>query len=156
MNRRGSYQRGGVATVELAVALPLLLFLLLGTWEVGRLLNAKMILENAASVGGRQASAGIYTNSQVQQAVLKYLQFAGIPTTNAVVTVQDATTPSTDVSLATQLDTVTVAVSVPFSDVRYVAARLVTSNTTQVTATATYYSARVDPYPTSISAPAAW
>jgi Flp pilus assembly protein TadG len=156
MSRRTGGQRTGVASVELAVSLPLLLFLLLGTWEVGRLLNAKMVLENAAAVGSRQASAGTYTNAQIQQTVLNYIKFAGLSTAHASVTVRDLTNTSTDVSQATQMDRLQVIVTLPFSDVRYVAARLVTSSATQVSATATCNSAKADPYPTSITVPNAW
>jgi Flp pilus assembly protein TadG len=59
--------RRGIAAVELALLLPFLLMLLLGTWEVGRMLQIQQSLTNAAREGGRQASTGLLTNSQVEQ-----------------------------------------------------------------------------------------
>src|SRR5689334_20071830 len=83
--------RQGVAAVEFAVVLPFLLLLLAGIWEVGAMVEVQQILSNAAHVGGRQASTGLNTNAQVQQAVLQYLQNAGLPTQNVTVTVTDVT-----------------------------------------------------------------
>ena len=40
--------------------------LMLGTWEVGRMVEVSQILNNAVREGGRSASTGQYTNSQVQ------------------------------------------------------------------------------------------
>jgi ABC-2 type transport system ATP-binding protein len=45
--------RRGVAVVELAVLLPFLLVVLLGIWEVGRLIEVQQILNNAAREGAR-------------------------------------------------------------------------------------------------------
>ncbi len=146
--------RRGTATVEMAVLVPFLMFLLLGIWEVGRALNVTAILQNAAAVGARQASTGLASNTQVKQSVLAYLSSAGMPTTNATVTVADLTKPGADVGSADQLDQLQVTVSVPFSDVRWAVSGFIVKNTTAITGTATYYSARVDPYPTNITSPA--
>ena len=78
-------RRRGVAAVEAAVLLPLALMLMLGTWEVGRMVEVSQILNNAAREGGRSASTGQYTNSQVQQTVLNYLMNAGLPSASATV-----------------------------------------------------------------------
>jgi Flp pilus assembly protein TadG len=145
--------RHGVAAVELAVVLPFLAWLLIGVWEVGRLLDVQMIVQNAAGVGGRQASAGASTNAQVQQMVTNYLTAAGLSTQHATVTVQNLTNSSYDVGQATQLDKLQITVSVPFSDVYWGVSGFTTNSSTQVSATAFYYSARVDPYPTNIQAP---
>jgi Flp pilus assembly protein TadG len=145
--------RRGVAAVELAVVSPLLVWLLIGVWEVGRLLDVQTVVQNAAGVGGRQASAGASTNAQVQQAVIAYLQSAGLPTQNAAVTVQNLTTSGADASQATQLDKLQITVSVPFHDVSWGVSGFTTNASTQVSATAFYYSARVDPYPPTIVVP---
>ena len=50
--------RRGVAAVEAALLLPLALLLMLGTWEVGRMVEVSQILNNAAREGGRSASTG--------------------------------------------------------------------------------------------------
>jgi Flp pilus assembly protein TadG len=145
--------RRGVAVVELAVVLPFVTWLLIGVWEVGRLLDVQMIVQNSVGVGGRMASVGTSTNAQVQQAVINYLKAAGLSTQNAVVTVQDLTTANTDVGQATQLDKIQVTVTIPFKDVYWGVSGFTTTSNTQVSATSYYYSARVDPYPTNIQAP---
>src|ERR1700722_16556827 len=98
-----SKTRRGVAAVELAFVLPFILILLLGLWEVGRMVEIQQIIRNAAREGARQAATGNYTNAQIQTIVTQYLTVAGLPTTNVVVTVTDNTTGS-DVSAATYLD----------------------------------------------------
>ena len=60
MNLRKPKQikRTGTAAVELAVCLPFLLVLILGIWEVGRMVMVQQLIANAAREGGRQAAAG--------------------------------------------------------------------------------------------------
>lgn len=55
-------ERRGVAAVELAVVSPLLVLLLMGTWEVGRLVQVHQILFNAAREGARVAAQGQIIN----------------------------------------------------------------------------------------------
>lgn len=131
--------RKGVAAVEFAVALPLLLGLLAGVWEVGVIVNTEQILNNAARVGGRQASTGLNTNDQVQQAVIQYLQNAGLPTQHVTVSVTNVTSGG-DVSAATQLDQLNVTVSIPFADVAWDALYYLVPSGTQLTASASWYS----------------
>ncbi len=52
-------QRRGVAAVELALLLPLILLLLMGLWEIGRAIDVQQLMSNAAREGGRQASTGM-------------------------------------------------------------------------------------------------
>ena len=47
-----------MAAVEFAMILPVILTLLLGIWEVGRMIEIQQILYNAAREGGRQAAYG--------------------------------------------------------------------------------------------------
>jgi Flp pilus assembly protein TadG len=153
MTRKQKYDRRGAATVELAFVAPVLVVLFLGMTEVGRAINATMILQDAAAVGAREASVGQSTNSQVQQDVLNYLTTAGIPTTNATVTVSNLTHSGLDASAANPLDNLQVQVTVPFKDVRWGVSGFIVSGTTNVYATSTYPSARVNPYPTDITVP---
>ena len=139
MKQRLSSQRRAVAAVELAVVLPFIMGLLLGMWEVGRMVEMQQILANAAREGARQASTGNYTNSQVQTIVTNYLTEAGIPTANVVVTVADNTS-GTDVSSATYLDQLQVTVTIPYGDVRWSAATVYTPATTQLSATVVWIS----------------
>ncbi len=93
----------------MALLAPVLLALLMGLWEVGRLVMIQNLLDNAAREGGRLAASGGYfasnnhnspsggtltlnspsTNAdcEVQKRVLTYLQAAGISTTGATVKV---------------------------------------------------------------------
>ncbi len=152
----GRQSRRGVAAVEAAVLLPVALIMLLGTWEVGRMIEVDQILNNAAREGGRSASTGQYTNSQVQQTVLNYLQNAGLPSTLATVTVTDMTSPGTDCTAAAELDQLQVAISMPFTAVRWSAATLVTNSSTTLKATTIFFSNNGLSYPTNITMPQAY
>jgi Flp pilus assembly protein TadG len=151
--RKPDRQRGAAA-VELALLIPLILALLLGTWETGRLIEVNQILDNAAREGARQASTGQLTNSQVQQVVVNYLQHAGLPTQNVVVTVTNLTAPGTDALNATQLDQLQVHVRIPFSDVRWSALSLFAGASTQINAEATWFCLKDQNYPTTVTSPA--
>jgi Flp pilus assembly protein TadG len=134
-----SDQRRGVAAVELAVILPFIMTLLLGLWEIGRMIEVQQIMSNAVREGARQASTGNLTNSQVQTVVTQYLAAAGLTTTNVVVTVTDVTS-GTDVSSATYLDTLSVSATIPFSDVRWSATSLIIAPTTLISSSTTWIS----------------
>jgi Flp pilus assembly protein TadG len=151
-------RRGGAAAVELALTLPLMISILTGLWEVSRVVEVQQILYNAAREAARQAATGQYTNAQVQQIALTYLQFglndtSGTMTATATVTVTDLTNPGTDVSNATTLDQLQVVVSIPFSSVRWINLSLVTNGSTAVTSTATWVSLKDYAYPTSTPQP---
>ncbi len=149
---KANFLRSGIAAVEFAVALPLLLLLLAGVWEVGVLVQVQQLLSNAARVGGRQASTGLNTTAQVQQAVTQYLQNAGLPTQNVTVTVTDVTSGG-DVSAANQMDQLTVSVSIPFADVAWDAMSYVVPSGSQITGSATWYSMKDLPVSVSTTLP---
>src|SRR3569623_2064006 len=76
--------RRGAAAVEAAICLPVLLTLMFGVWEVGRLAQVQQILSNAVHDGARIASQGTLngtpvTVAKVQQAVRDYMPRAGLP-----------------------------------------------------------------------------
>jgi Flp pilus assembly protein TadG len=142
--------------VEFAVMLPLIITLLLGLWEVGRMIEVKAILYDAAAVGGRAAAVGLNSASLVQTAVTNSLSIAGISTTNATVTVSDLTNPGTDPTLATALDQIQITVAIPFSAVRWSTTSMFVPGTTQLTATVTWYSANAYSYPTNITVPSGY
>src|SRR4029450_2917444 len=78
--------RRGVAAVEAAITLPLLLTLLLGLWEVGRMLQIRAPMNHAAREGARMAAGGLYngqpvTVAMVQSQVKDYLTAGGFPAT---------------------------------------------------------------------------
>jgi Flp pilus assembly protein TadG len=145
--------RRGAAAVEAAFVLTLLTILLLGTWEGSRLIEVEQILSNSAREGARQAASGQLTAAQVQQVVTNYLQDAGLPIADVVVTVTDVTNPGTDPTAATELDNLNVTVTIPFKDVRWTSAVLVTNASTTLSAQANWFSENSQAYPSTITVP---
>ena len=117
------------------------------------MIEVEEILYSAASVGGRAASTGLNSATQVQAAVLNYLALAGLPTRNVTVTVSDLTNANTDPTAATALDQLQVVVSVPFSNVSWSGTNLFLSNTTVLSASVTWISANAYVYPSTITVP---
>jgi Flp pilus assembly protein TadG len=77
-------ERRGTVAVEAAIVLPLLLIMMLGIWEVGRIIQVQQILVNSAREGARLAAGGYVngtpvTSTVVKQSVRDYLQAAGLP-----------------------------------------------------------------------------
>ncbi len=78
-------ERRGALVVEAAVILPLLMIVMLGVWEVGRMIQVKQMLVNSAREGARLAAGGYTVNSvpvtqaMVTQACKDYLSGAGLP-----------------------------------------------------------------------------
>jgi len=113
--------RGAVA-VEAAALMPLLLVLLLGLWEIGRLVEVKQLVLTAAREAARQAAGGSKTQQEVREAAANYLEFADIDTDGLVVTVRNLTNASNDEpSTAEQLDRLEVVVELPIANVRWLA-----------------------------------
>ena len=56
-------QRPAVAAVELAFVLPLLLGILIGVWELGRIVHVQQLLVTAARDGARLAAQGTIINT---------------------------------------------------------------------------------------------
>ncbi len=65
----------GAALLELALVLPMLLFLALAVWEFGRVFDARLVVDNAAREGARYASLG-RTDTEVRERVANYLDDA--------------------------------------------------------------------------------
>jgi Flp pilus assembly protein TadG len=152
--------RAGGAIVELALLMPVLLILLLGCWEVGRMVQINQILNNAAREGARVASTGLNTYSDVNTVVNNYLTTAGISNVNKlqvqVVNVTQNAGPKYDPSQAKQLDQLQVTVLLPFSNVRWNLLYLVTNANTQLTAQAIWCSNQNQAYPGNVVAPPGW
>lgn len=132
--------RRGAALVEVALLLPLMLTLLLGIWEVGRMIEVQQAVSNAAREGGRQAATGTRSTDQVQQAVVNSLANSGLSTTGVTVTVSNISSPGTDPVDATQLHRLRVNVAVPFANVRWIALDWFVAPGTNVTGQADWYS----------------
>jgi Flp pilus assembly protein TadG len=143
---RSACCRHGAAAIELAAVFPLIVMLLLGLMEVGRLIEVQQILTNAVREGGRQASTGRRSNSEVAQVVRDYLKNAGLSTSNVVVTVGNLGAPGVDSTNASQLDRLQVKVTIPYNDIRLANAKLITVPSTTLVATVVWYSLRDRPY----------
>jgi Flp pilus assembly protein TadG len=146
-------RRRAVAAVEFAAVLPLILTLLLGIWEVGRLIEIQQFLENATREGARQAATGQLTDAQVQQVVIQTLAAEGLPTTDVVVTVQDLTTPANDVSQANYLDQIQITATIPYADVRFSLISMVTTPGQLITSRVQWLTMVDEPYPANPTPP---
>jgi Flp pilus assembly protein TadG len=74
---RGSRNcRRAAAVVEFALCLPLLLLILLGLWEVGRITEVEAVMWNGAREAGRDASLGQENLQSVASDMVVYLQAA--------------------------------------------------------------------------------
>src|SRR5262245_28448645 len=73
-----SERRPGAAAVEAAVVLPLVVMLLLGIWEVGRMTEATQIMNSATREASRQASTGLIGYDQIRTIVINDLTQAGL------------------------------------------------------------------------------
>lgn len=71
--------RCGVAAVEFAFCLPLIVLLLLGLWEVGRIVQVSNVLRNGTREAARDASLGQDNLQTVASNLASYLQGA-LPT----------------------------------------------------------------------------
>lgn len=141
-------KRKGAAAVEMALVMPLVTILLLGIWEVGRLLEVNNILHNAVREGGRRASSGYFSSAECQQVVIDYVQSAGLPVTGLTVTVQNLTSPGVDPKQAVQMDEYRVHATMPFNNLRWIGLDLVTSSSTMLNAESRWFSLRDREYPT--------
>ena len=148
------FRRDGVAAVELAVCLPLLLILVFGIWEVGRMVQAHQLLLQGAREGGRQAAAGRMDATAVRQFVVDYLNTNGL----TGVTLSDVTlTNVTDANrsnpaTANQLDQFRVTVTVPYASIRWSNVAQITP-TTQLGASVDWYSMRDLPIEVTMTIP---
>jgi Flp pilus assembly protein TadG len=134
-------RRRAAAAVEFALTLPLLTTLLLGIWEVGRMVQVQSVVNNACREGGRLASTGQNTATQVQQGVLNYLARAGLTTTGASVTVTNLTSGArADPTAANQMDQLQVTVSFPYANAGWSVTSQFAGSSTTLTATTKWYS----------------
>ena len=83
---REARKREGQALVEFAMIVPLILFILMGTIELGRAWSAKQIVTSAAREGGRTGILPASTTTEVETAVTNYVTGAGLTGTTVVTT----------------------------------------------------------------------
>lgn len=71
--RRAPTRRRGSATVEFAIVLPLLVMVVIGLVDIGRAMQANLILTNISREGANVASRGAQLNSVSSQALMNAL-----------------------------------------------------------------------------------
>lgn len=169
--------RRGLALVEFSLFALFLAGLVIGVWEVGRMIQIQQILNNAAREGGRQASTGQLSATGVQTIVQNYLNnalpSAGVSNPTAVATyaynhctVTNLDYPKTDSSVtppksndptdptkALQLDRLQVRVTIRLADVRWIDLYLISDANTNLVATSVWPSVRDRDYPTPVDPP---
>jgi Flp pilus assembly protein TadG len=135
MRLRTRVHRKAIAAVELALVLPILLTLIMGTWELGRILHVQQVMVNAAREGARIAAqgqtinvTGAYTQIQaktgtpnVEQTVLDYLKGAGFTNTTGVTVTfrfEDGNTSKASPFEATKNQRFSVTLTMPYNNVR--------------------------------------
>jgi Flp pilus assembly protein TadG len=125
--------RKGAAAVELAVALPFLLTLLIGILEVSKMIQVQIVLHQACREAGRLAAQGQIINSIGEHTLIRVnsgnpsvsdfarnvLQRAGINTANCTVSFWFTTgnTANTEPYQATKGQEFSISVSIPYSNV---------------------------------------
>lgn len=137
-------RRQAAAAVEFAAVLPLLLMLMVGIWELGRIINVQIILHNAARDAARvgaQANivntTGAYTQihfntgtPNIEDTVRDYLIAAGITDLTGLVvefqfiepTVSD---PDADPYTGVKNQRFRVRVTIPYDNVRWTTLSLI-------------------------------
>ncbi len=153
-------QRSAAAAVEFAFMLPFLVVILLGLWEVGRLIEVQQILNNACREGARLAAQGHTINStgspidiqlssgtpNIKTTISNYIREAGLDPTGLQVTFVYT---SGDVTLTQPSQGVkgqqfTVSLTLPFNNVRWTLLGL--TNTTTLNATTNWQCLVDDPF----------
>jgi len=144
MTRQPARRRSGIATVEFAIVLPILTSLLFGIWEIGRMVQASQVLQNAAREAARQASTGTASLAEIKTNVQSYIQGAEPRVTNFTgfdVKFTDVTRSAvTDPTGATQLDRFTITVVLPFDNIRWSVIKQFVPAGTNLTASVDWYS----------------
>lgn len=154
--RSTAARRAGVATVEAAVVLALLLVpVLLGVWEIGRLIYVQQVVTNSAREGARLAAQGRIVNRlgtptaiafntgtpNVVDTIYQAMVTGGLSgLAKSDITVKYAydsdtlsTAPSYNPSDGTKNQKFRVYVSIPFSKVRWISVGLVNPTTVSYT-----------------------
>jgi Flp pilus assembly protein TadG len=150
MDRRAARQ--GVAAVEFAFVMPAILALLVGIWELGRLIEIQQLMTNAAREGARQAATGQLTNAQTQSVIQQYLTVAGLPTTNVTSKAWD-TTGNCDPSAASYQDNIQVNITMPFKDVSWSVLSILVPPTFHIATQVQWMTVVDKPYPSDPEPP---
>jgi Flp pilus assembly protein TadG len=111
-------RRRGAAVVEFAVTFAFFLLpVLLGLWEMSRLVEAKQVAQNACREAARQAATGTKSVAEVQATFLNYLARNNVSTSGVNVTFLNVTNGGQpDPRLADQSDRLRVSATVPYQN----------------------------------------
>jgi len=135
--------RRAIATVELALCLPLLLMFLLGVWEIARYIEVQQVLDNAAREAGRQAAGGDKTRAQVEQSVISFLRSAAIDPANVEVSIANLDSPGlSDPTQANCLDRLAIVIRLPYRNLSLSLTSMFIPASARLTASATWRSLR--------------
>jgi Flp pilus assembly protein TadG len=121
-------QRRGIAAVEFAIILPIMLLLLLGVFEIGRMINVRQTLVSAAREAGRQAAAG-RPDDELPEVVFDVLSRTDVATGNIQVNLDS------EAILPDGNDAYILTVSVPVADVAWSLSGLFTADVITVRST---------------------
>jgi Flp pilus assembly protein TadG len=138
--RRRFQDRHASVAVEAALIMPLMVTLMFGVWEMGRIIHVSEVLANAAREGARCAAGGTIngtpvTVATVDQVVKSYLTGSGLPAaavSGAQITIANlSSNPWTDPVDAKPLDrfsvTVTIPAGAPFNSLKYTLVNQITT-----------------------------
>jgi Flp pilus assembly protein TadG len=104
--------RRGIATLEVAIVLPLLLILIAAVIEYGWVLLKVQQITSATREGARVAALPDSTNADVQAAVLAAMTVADLSGSGFTLTINPG-----DITVLGSGETVTVSLSVPYSNI---------------------------------------
>ncbi len=117
--RSSRLSRRGTAAVEFAVVAPLLVLLVFGMVEYGRLVMVQQVLTNASREGARTAILAGSSSATVQQLVVDHCEAGGVSIVPSDVQIQSAEGVTLDPAIARVLP-VRPAIAVPGVPVRVV------------------------------------
>jgi Flp pilus assembly protein TadG len=121
-------RRQAAAAVEFALVLPFLVTLLLGMFEISRVLLVKETLSNAAQQACRTGARPGKASSDVTAEVDTVMSNASLSQYSVTILVNDV---SADVSTASRGDKVSVKVGVPVSQVFWVSTLFISGSTVE-------------------------
>lgn len=170
LSTRTREPRRGVAAVEFAVVLPLLLLLLVGIWELGRIIHVQIVLHNAARDAARLgaqanivSTSGAYTQIRfdtgtpnIDASVRAYLQAAGITNLSGVGIQFQFVEPSpgaanADPYIGVKNQRFRVRISIPYDNVRWTTLTII--NPTTLTAEVYWQCLVDDPFTVNTTLP---